>query len=109
MTKKVINQNANYDNELLNSIEPNFIFEEKPVKRIKGSDASLQKVNKEKELTKLKNQINSIEDCSLKNNSKQIILGDGNINSPIMIIGEAPSDDEYKTGLTFSGEVGDLL
>ncbi|MDA7573392.1 uracil-DNA glycosylase [Candidatus Pelagibacter sp.] len=109
MTKKVINQNANYDNELLNSIESNFIFEEKPIKRIKSSDASLQKVNKEKELTKLKDQINSIEDCSLKNNSKQIILGDGNINSPIMIIGEAPSDDEYKTGLTFSGEVGDLL
>ena len=66
-------------------------------------------MNKEKELTKLKDQINSIENCSLKNNSKQIIFGDGNINSPIMIIGEAPSDDEYKTGLTFSGEVGDLL
>ena len=54
-------------------------------------------------------QINSIEDCNLKNNSKNIVLGDGNINSPIMLIGEAPSVEEDKVGLTFVGDVGDLL
>ena len=112
MTKKVINQNTNYNNELLNSIESNFIFNEKPINRLKNNNNNLQKDNtnqKKDQLAKLKEQINSIEDCSLKNNSKKIILGDGNINSSIMLIGEAPSADEEKTGLTFEGDVGDLL
>ena len=42
----------------------------------------------------LKNLINSIQNCNLKKNSKNLILGDGNINSPIMIIGEAPGVEE---------------
>ena len=115
MTKKVINQNANYDNELINSIEPRFIFDEKPINRIKITDLNLPKdysdlkINKEKLLAELKSQISSIEDCNLKNNSKNIVLGDGNINSPIMLIGEAPSVEEDKVGLTFVSDVGDLL
>ena len=34
MSKKVINQNTNYDSELLNSIESNFIFNESPINRL---------------------------------------------------------------------------
>ena len=115
MSKKVINQNTNYDSELLNSIGSNFIFDEKPINRVKNTTHHLktknttENINKEKLLAELKNQINSIEDCSLKNNSKKIILGDGNINSPIMLIGEAPGVNEDKVGLTFLGEAGDLL
>jgi len=115
MSKKVINQNANYDLELLNSIESNFIFDEKPINRLHNTNSNFKteiknkEINKEKRLAELRNQINSIEDCSLKNNSKKIILGDGNINSSIMLIGEAPGAEEDKTGLTFMGEVGDLL
>ena len=111
MSKKIINQNTNYDSELINSIESKFIFDEKPINRLKKiMTISKEKTdNKEKELTQLKAKISSIEDCSLKNNSKKIVLGDGNINSPIMLIGEAPGTEEDKTGLTFMGEVGDLL
>ena len=115
MSKKVINQNTNYDFELLNSIESNFIFDEKPINRVNNTTHHLKtknttdNINKEKLLAELKSQINSIEDCSLKENSKTIILGDGNINSPIMLIGEAPGASEDKVGLTFLGETGDLL
>ena len=115
MSKKVINQNTNYDNELLDSIETNFIFDEKPINRLKNIKKNSQKVknnqklDKENELTKLKSQISSIEDCNIKNDSKKIILGDGNIDSPIMLVGEAPGINEEKTGQTFMGEVGDLL
>jgi len=115
MSKKVINQNANYDSELLNSIESNFIFEENPINRLKNLTSNLIKENnvdeidKEKKLNELKLQINSIVDCDLKENSKKIVLGDGNINSPIILIGEAPGVEEDNTGLTFLGEVGDLL
>ena len=115
MSKKVINQNTNYDSELLNSIGSNFIFNENPINRLIKTTNNLKKdnntgeIDKEKELAKLKLQINSIEDCSLKNNSKKIVLGDGKIDSPIMLIGEAPGAEEDKIGLTFMGDVGDLL
>jgi DNA polymerase len=115
MSKKVINQKTNYNSELLNSIGSNFIFDKNPINRIKNTsnnskkENDVEKLNKEKALTELKEQINLIEDCSLKNNSEKIVLGDGNINSPIMLIGEAPGVNEDKVGLTFLGEVGNLL
>ena len=115
MSKKVINQNTNYDSELLNSIGSNFIFDENPINRLKNTAKDLKKENdvnkidKEKELNELKLQINSINDCGLKDNSKKIVLGDGNINSPIMLVGEAPGGEEDNLGLTFLGDVGDLL
>ena len=115
MSKKVINQNANYNSELLNSIEPNFIFDENPINRLKNITNNLKNrndidgIDKVKELDELKLQINSIIDCDLKDNSKKIVLGDGNINSPIMLVGEAPGMEEDIAGLTFLGEVGDLL
>ena len=115
MSKKVINQNTNYDSELLNSIGSDFIFDEDPINRLKNTVKDLKKENndnqldKGKELNKLKLEINSINDCSLQNNSKKIVLGDGNINSPIMLVGEAPGMEEDNLGLTFLGDVGDLL
>ena len=115
MSKKAINQNTNYDSELLSSIESNFIFDESPINRLQNITNDLKTkdsvvvVNKEKELAELKVQINSIENCSLKNNSKKIVLGDGDTNSSIMLIGEAPGIEEDSTGLTYGGEVGVLL
>ena len=115
MSKKVINQNTNYDSELLNSIGSNFIFDENPINRLRNTTKDLKKENnvnqidKEKELNELKLQINSINDCNLKDNSKKIVLGDGNINSSIMLVGEAPGVEEDNLGLTFLGDVGDLL
>ena len=96
MTKKVINQNTKLNQELINTIEPKFIFADKPINRfniLKTNNGNLQ-INKEELLKDLKNQINSIENCKLKENSNKIILGEGNINSPLMLIGEAPGDKE---------------
>jgi uracil-DNA glycosylase family 4 len=115
MSKKVINQNTNYKSELLNSIGSDFIFDENPINRVKKTTKNseiknnIKEIDKTKALTKLKEEINSIQDCSLKLDSKKIVFGDGNIDSPIMLIGEAPSVEEDKVGLTFLGEVGDLL
>jgi len=115
MSKKAINQNTNYDSELLNSIGSDFIFDENPINRLRNTAKGQKKgnnvetIDKEKELNELKLRINSINDCNLKGNSKKIVLGDGNINSPIMLIGEAPGVEEDNIGLTFVGEVGDLL
>ena len=76
MSKKVINQNTNYDSELLNTIGSNFIFDDNPINRLKGASNDIKtknnidEIDKEKALAELKIQINSIEDCNLKNNSK---------------------------------------
>ena len=112
MTKKVINQNDKFREELINTIEPNFVFNDKPINRFINNDTKLEdnhSKNKSELLLKLKKQINSIENCKLKENSKNLILGDGNINSPIMLISEAPSLEEDSNANTFMGEVGELL
>ena len=111
MTKKVINQKGKFDEELINTIEPNFIFNDKPINRfnIVENSNNLSQTNKTNLLKELKNKINSIENCSLKDNSQNLVLGDGNINSPIMLIGEAPGTEEDKIGISFKGEIGELL
>ena len=111
MTKKMINQKGKFDEQLIDTIEPNFVFKNKPINRfniIENSNDNDQ-TNKAELLEKLKKQINSIENCNLKDNSQNLILGDGNINSSIMLIGEAPGAVEDKTSTTFKGEVGELL
>ena len=111
MTKKLINQKGKLDEVLINTIKPNFIFSDKPINRfniINSSEDALPG-NKADLLKNLQNQINSIENCSLKDNSQNIVLGDGNINSSIMLIGEAPGIEEDKSGSTFKGEIGELL
>ena len=111
MTKKVINQKGKFDEELINTIEPNFIFKDEPINRfnIVENSHDNNQTDKLELLEKLKQQINSIENCNLKNNSQNLVLGDGNINSPIMLIGEAPGIEEDKSSKTFKGEVGELL
>ena len=110
MTKKMINQKGKLDVELINTIEPNFIFNDKPINRFNTLEINNNnQVEKTELLKELKKQINSIENCNLKENSQNLVLGDGNINSPIMLIGEAPGAEEDKSGTTFRGEVGELL
>jgi DNA polymerase len=111
MTKKVINQKGKFDEELINTIEPNFVFKNKPINRFKFTETILEEnqTDKTELLNRLKKQINSIENCNLKNNSQNLVLGDGNINSSIMLIGEAPGIEEDKSGMPFKGEIGELL
>lgn len=110
MTKKVLNQNGKYVQKLIDSIEPNFIFNGKPIDRF-GAIISQNNINEDKkeQLLKLQRQISSIENCRLKENSKNLIMGNGNINSPIMLIGETPGEAEDISGYSFQGEIGSLL
>ena len=111
MTKKGLNQNSKSIQKLIEIIEPDFIFNESPINRMKATNISKNITLNEKseKLNALKEQINSIENCKLKDNSKNLTFGDGDIFSPIIIISEAPGYEEDRSGLTFQGEVGDLL
>ena len=111
MSKKAVNQNVKYVQELIDIIEPDFNFNSEPINRFKTADDKDNNNNQEKnkKILELKNKINSIDNCILQNNSKNILMGDGNVNSPIMLIGEAPGEIEEKSGLCFQGEKGELL
>ena len=108
---KKSSQSMSYKNELINSIEPNFIFSKKPINRFRSNQTNIKQNNLDKinQINELKKLINSLQKCNLKDNSKNLILGDGNYDSPIMIIGEAPGKEEEETNKTFQGEHGALL
>ena len=111
MTKKVLNQNSKFIKQLINTIEPDFVFSDKPINRfdIINNNQDVLSQNKNEQLLKLKEQISSIENCNLKKNSKHIVMGDGDVDSPIMLIGEAPGKIEDNSSLPFQGEIGSLL
>tara|TARA_B100001996_G_scaffold111065_1_gene84139 strand:- start:186 stop:893 length:708 start_codon:yes stop_codon:yes gene_type:complete len=107
MTKKQINQNDSYKNELLNSMDNEYIFESAPISRIKNKIYNSE--DKLKSLDKLKNKISSIEDCKLKENASNLVFSDGSIDSQIMIIGEGPGQKEDELSKPFVGDAGMLL
>ena len=111
MTKRYLNQNDKYVNDLINSIEPDFIFSTKPINRFKTENIEGKNFEKNKldQIADLKKKINSIENCNLKENSKRLVMGEGNYDSSIMLIGEAPGFEEESSGLPFQGKVGELL
>ena len=107
MTKKQINQNDSYKNELLNSMDNEYIFESAPISRIKNKIYNSE--DKLKSLDELKNKISSIEDCKLKENASNLVFSDGSIDSQIMIIGEGPGQKEDELSKPFVGDAGMLL
>ena len=106
MIKKDINQNDILNSELLNIIDYNYIFDENPIKRTKTKPTLENTISK---LEILKNNIEAIQNCNLKKNASKIVFADGNIQSPIMIIGEGPGQKEDEIGKPFVGDAGNLL
>ena len=111
MIKKQINQKDSLNIELLNSIGCDYVFNNSPINRLKNKINNPRKQNesKQKKLIKLKEEINSIEDCKLKNNASKIVFAEGNIQSSIMIVGEGPGQKEDELGKPFVGDAGNLL
>ena len=106
MIKKDINQNDILNTELLNIIDYNYIFNEKPIKRIKTKPTLENSLTR---LENLKKTIKEIQNCNLKKNGSKIVFADGDIKSPIMIIGEGPGQKEDELGKPFVGDAGNLL
>ena len=110
MVKRILNQNANYTQNIKDTIESDFIFSKRPINRLRvDENDDTNTKNKTEKLSNLKKLISSIKDCNLKNNSKNLVMGDGDINSPIMLIGETPGEVEDVSGKLFQGDVGSLL
>ena len=91
-----------------NLINHNLIYNNKVINRYKKDKFEIS-ADKLENLTRLKKSINSIKNCSLKNNARNMVFSDGNPKSKIMLIGEAPGANEDEEGLPFVGRAGALL
>ncbi len=100
------NQKDIMSHDLMNSFEIDHIFDNKPINRFENKPII---ENISSRLNKLKIKITNVENCDLKNNSKQIVFSDGNYTSSIMIVGEGPGQKEDELGKPFVGEAGQLL
>ncbi len=89
-------------------INHNLIYNNKAINRYKKDNFEISG-DKAKSLDKLKKSILSLNNCGLKRQAKNIVFSDGNPNSKIMIIGEAPGANEDEEGLPFVGRAGALL
>ena len=106
MTLNLKNQNDILNLENLNSNEIEYIFNDKPINRLKTKP---QLEDKKKLLLELKNEIENIDNCELKNNATKLVFSDGNSESKIMVIGEGPGQKEDEQGKPFVGDAGVLL
>ena len=100
------NQNDIVNSELINSYDIEYIFNDKPINRIKTKPRVEEKSEK---LDKLKKKLEKIENCELKSYAKNMVFGDGNPESPIMIVGEGPGQKEDELKKPFVGDAGILL
>ena len=106
MELKQKNQSDNNFEDVLDLFEIDHVYANEPIKRT-INEPNLE--DKQSLLEKLKDKILNIADCELKKNSTQIVFGDGNPHSPIMIIGEGPGQKEDEMGKPFVGDAGALL
>ena len=60
-------------------------------------------------VTQLAQHCNHCHRCGLGDSRTHAVVGRGNLQAPIMIVGEAPGQNEDETGLPFVGRSGQLL
>jgi uracil-DNA glycosylase len=61
------------------------------------------------QMTELAQHCNQCQRCELGQTRTHAVVGRGNLNAEIMIVGEAPGQHEDETGLPFVGRSGQLL
>jgi len=91
-------------NAFLNETPNNLIKDKEIHKEIKG----IKKLNEIKHIEDLIPLIINYK-STLQNTAKNPVLFDGNTKSKLMIIGEAPDQEEDEQGLPFVGRAGKLL
>jgi len=107
--KKNLNQKLINLIEYYNLINANFIISNYPLRRMGKNATFTLSGTKSEKLNNLKKKIQAIKNCDLKKNATNLVFGDGNINSKIMIIGEGPGANEDAEGKPFVGRAGKLL
>ena len=66
-------------------------------------------LSKNQHLAIINNQIAKCSACQLAYTRNRVVVGEGNAESSLMIIGEAPGATEDKKGIPFCGKSGEFL
>ena len=74
-----------------------------------NNNMKTDQINKISSLEELKSFMSDFKGCELYKSSTNMVFSDGNPNSEIMLIGEAPGHDEDIQGKPFVGRSGKLL
>lgn len=61
------------------------------------------------ELNLVREQALQCRACGLAERRNNVVFGEGNAESPLVLVGEGPGDNEDKTGRPFVGRAGQLL
>ena len=100
------------ENTKLSEIKKITDLDESSTQNSKYKDSTSEKniiFVKSKTLSELKEEIDKFEGCALKKTASNMVFSDGNSRSNVMLIGEAPGEEEDKTGIPFKGQAGLLL
>ncbi|MCX6368317.1 MAG: uracil-DNA glycosylase [Armatimonadetes bacterium] len=64
---------------------------------------------KEQRIEALREEAHNCQGCGLWETRTNVVFGEGNPNSPLVLVGEGPGETEDKTGRPFVGRAGQLL
>ena len=95
--------------EKQSSLPKNVLSSNKVNTNFSVSKNAIDVCSKASNLEELKEILEKFEGCGLKTTAASTILGEGNPNASIMLIGEAPGADEDRIGKPFVGKCGKLL
>ncbi|KAF0114670.1 MAG: Uracil-DNA glycosylase family 4 [Hyphomonadaceae bacterium] len=70
---------------------------------IDGQNLAIELAKTAKTLDELRDILNDFDGCNLKKNAPQMVFSDGQIDAKIMVIGEAPGQEEAQIGKPFVG------
>ena len=68
-----------------------------------------RKIVKTNQLIKLQKKAKKCNRCSLGKTRNKLVFGEGNLDARLMLIGEAPGQEENKSGIPFIGPAGKVL
>lgn len=104
LAKKQQNKVAKFDDKS-NLINPNQKF--MPLNEIVAQAKKIAKNSQN--LEELRQAIENFDGCNLKKMATNTVFSDGNSNSKVMVIGEAPGNHEDLQGIPFCGDSGKVL
>ena len=73
------------------------------------AEAAQTEPSKEQQIAELAEKASVCVACDLRENRTNVVFGEGNAASPLVIVGEGPGETEDKTGRPFVGRAGKLL
>ena len=109
-----MNQSNKKNLEFIVNSGVNYFLQDSPrnwFENEKKSELSNPIINAGDKKTKIDEVIEDLKvhNSNLKKTAKNLVVYDGNLNTKVMLIGEAPGRDEDEQGIPFVGRAGQLL